>query len=57
MDMLGKEIMKELDLYVGDKPEEIINKPFGENPYDVEILEKDVDKKKVNKWFYMSTGR
>lgn len=55
MEMLKREIQEALDLYVGDKKPKRTT-PFGDNPYDVEILEKDVDKEKVKNWFYLSTG-
>ena len=55
--MLQEEIIKALDIYVGDKEPEKKTTIFGENPYDVEIHEKDVDTEKVTAWFYLSVGR
>tara|TARA_R110002096_G_scaffold167140_2_gene336980 strand:+ start:816 stop:992 length:177 start_codon:yes stop_codon:yes gene_type:complete len=57
MEMLKKEIQEALDLYVGDKKEEKKRTtPFGENPHDVWIHEKDLDKEKINEWFAKSVG-
>ena len=56
-EMLKKEIQEALDLYVGDKKEKKRTTPFGENPYDVWVYEKDLDKEKINEWFYKCTGK